>query len=258
MFVWVFGSVTVVAWLPVILIAVSLDSVPTGWLAWGLILASGVFHLIYSVLLQVGYQKGDLSVVYPVARGTGPLLSAVIAILLLNEPLTVKGMGAIALIVLGIFCIAGGKKLLLVSELKVRLGLYFGAATGAFIACYTVIDGYAVKVAMISPILLDYMGNVLRWAFMTPHAIQKRVEVRRIVQEKWRYALAIGIIAPLPYVLVLYAMQEALVSQVAAARELSMVVAAWLGIKLLNEGQLALRLLGSLLIVGGVVLLALS
>ena len=141
-----------------------------GWPEWALVAASAVVHLVYFTTLLRGYRVADLTVVYPIARGTGPLLSACGAVLLLGERPGFIGAAGIVGIGLGVFLIAGGPSLWAkvhdpARRQRVVLGLGYGAATGALIAAYTLIDGYAVKVVLISPILVDYVGNVLRIPF---------------------------------------------------------------------------------------------
>ncbi len=89
------------------------DAVPLwGAREWGIVALSGVLHVLYYVVLLRGYRKADLTVVYPLARGTGPLLSALVAVTLLGERLSALGAFGIAGVVGGVFLIAGGPGLL--------------------------------------------------------------------------------------------------------------------------------------------------
>jgi drug/metabolite transporter (DMT)-like permease len=141
-----------------------------GAVEWGFLFASAVLHTLYFRTLLHGYAVSDLSVVYPVARGSGPLLSSAGAVLVLGESLSATGLAGMLAVVVGVLLIAGGPSLWrqvhaahdVSARQRVRLGLIWGALTGVFIAGYTVLDGYAVKVLLISPILLDYVGNLLR------------------------------------------------------------------------------------------------
>jgi len=140
---------------------------------WGVVLVSAIVHLAYFQTLLRGYRLSDLTVVYPVARGTGPLLSSLGAVLLLGERLGAVGVAGVAAVTLGVFFIAGGPALWArvhdpLQRARVRAGLGYGAATGALIAGYTLIDGYAVKAMLLSPILLDYFGNIFRLPFLLP------------------------------------------------------------------------------------------
>lgn len=233
------------------------------WREWMFVALSGLIHTVYYVTLLRGYRMADLTVVYPVARGTGPLLASVGAIILLGESISTVGVLGIAGVAVGVFLIAGGPSFLRPSDdpaRRARLlsGLRYGALTGLLIATYTVVDGYAVKMLLLSPIVLDYMSNFVRLALLTPAVLKDRRETVRAWAAQWRYALLVGAISPVSYVLVLYAVQQAPLSHVAPAREVSMLFAALIGGRLLSEGDHVLRLIGAAAIAGGVIALALG
>jgi len=243
------------------------DAVPLwGATEWALVAASALLHVLYFVVLLRGYRVADLTVVYPLARGTGPLLSSLVAVLLLGERLSALGAAGIAGVVVGVFLIAGGPGMLRTAahpvsqqaRARVLAGLYYGLLTGLFIAAYTVVDGYAVKVVMLSPILVDYVGNLLRCVVLAPVGLMDLPAARRLWREQWRFALLVGIFSPIAYVLVLYAVQLAPISHVAPAREVSMLFAALIGGRLLGEGDRGLRIVGAMLIALGVVALGLG
>lgn len=242
------------------------DAVPRwGRLEWTLVAASGAAHLIYFNVLLAGYRASDLTVVYPVARGTGPLVTSIAAVLLLGETLGAQGLAGVLGIAAGVFLIAGGPALWSAlrghaadddRRRRVRAGIAWGGATGLLIALYTVIDGYAVKVLLMSPILIDWMGNVLRVPLMLPSVLGDRAGFVREWKAQWKAALVLGAVSPVAYVLVLYAAQRAPLSHVAPAREVSMLFAALLGGRLLGETDRGLRLVGAACIACGVVALA--
>ncbi len=240
------------------------DAVPLwGAREWAFIVASGLLHVLYYVILLRGYRRADLTVVYPLARGSGPLLSSFVAITLLGERLSWLGGLGIAGVVGGVFLIAGGPALLRATHdpaarSRVHAGMAYGLLTGAFIAAYTVVDGYAVKVLRMSPILVDYMGNFVRVAVLAPAVLRDLPTARSLWAVQWRFALLVAVVSPVAYVLVLYAMREAPMSHVAPAREVSMLFAALIGGHLLNEGDRLARLAGAVLIAAGVVALALG
>jgi len=250
-------------WAPVGLWA-GWDVVPHwGALEWGLVLASGMVHLVYYRVLLRGYRLSDLTVVYPVARGTGPLVSAFGALLLLGESMGLLGVAGVLAVTGGVFLIAGGPGLWArahdpAQRARVRLGLGYGALTGLLIAGYTLIDGYAVKVALMSPILVDYVGNLVRVPFMLPGALRDPAGHLAAWRSQWRYALLVAAISPLAYVMVLYAVTMAPLSHVAPAREVSMLFAALLGGRLLGEGDRGWRIAGAACIAAGVAGLALG
>ena len=257
------GLVTMVVWAPVGL-WLGADQIPRwGLLEWSLVAASAVVHTLYFIALLRGYRKADLTVVYPLARGSGPLLSSLVAILFLGESLSAPGALGIAGVVAGVFLIAGGPGLLRASHdpaqrQRIRKGMAYGLLTGVFIAGYTVVDGYAVKFALMAPILVDYFGNLARMLLLTPTVLRDPAAARALWKAQWKYALFVGTVSPVSYVMVLYAMQSAPLSHVAPAREVSMLFAALIGGQLLGEGDRLLRLLGAACIAGGVMALALG
>lgn len=250
-------------WAPVGL-WVALDELARwGWREWGLVAASGFAHLMYFNVLLKGYRVSDLSVVYPVARGTGPLLSAGVSLGVLGERMGLAGALGVAAVCGGIWLIAGGPALWRsahdpAQRQRVQAGLLWGALTGVLIASYTVVDGYAVKVLLVSPILVDYFGNLVRVPFMLPKCWRDRATWPAAWRAQWRHALVVATLGPLAYVLVLYAARLAPLSHVAPAREVSMLFAAVLGGRLLGEGDRGLRLLGAAGMAAGVALLALG
>jgi drug/metabolite transporter (DMT)-like permease len=253
-FVWLFSAGSVLVYGPVI-IAVLFVERPVfearHWLALG---ATSILHLLYSLSLQTGYRHSDLSVVYPIARGTGPLLSFIGAGWLLGEALTARSIAGMLLIVGGILLVAG-----IVGHHRraPRVGVFYGLLTGALIAAYTLNDGWAVKVLLISPFVIDFTGNLFRMIVLAPRAWRDRAGVALEARIYRRPVIIVSVLGPLGYILVLFAMRLAPVSHVAPARELSTLVGAWFGSRLLREDTGPWRIVGAALIVGGVVSLAL-
>lgn len=242
-----------------------------GLLHWGLIVASGAVHIAYYVLLLRGYRNGDLSVVYPLARGSAPLLTAAVASVLLGESLGALGWAGVAGVVGGIVLIAGGRRLWRVlraddsaaaEHRRLRAGVGYGLATGVFIAGYSVIDGYAVRHVGMSPIVIEHLGNVVRVPLLALAVAalsrQDSEPLRAYWQPRLRAALVVTLFAPIAYALVLFAVTLAPLSQVAPAREVSMLFAAVLGGTLLRERDVVWRVLGAGLIAAGVLALALA
>lgn len=270
-FAWFTAGVAMVVWAPVA-VWVGWDVLPQwGTWEWSFVLISGVLHVLYFIVLLRGYRSADLTVVYPLARGTGPLLSSLVALLWLGESISVMGALGIAAVVAGVFLIAGGMRLIAdwrttdpISDEEMSLqrlrhaGLRYGLLTGIFIASYTVVDGYAVKVLLMSPILTHYFENLVRWVLLVPVVLRDRPAAWALWGQQWKYALFVGTITPISYSLVLFAMQSAPLSLVAPAREVSMLFAALIGGHLLGEGDRWLRVLGASLIAVGVILLGLA
>ncbi|KQP19580.1 EamA family transporter [Pseudorhodoferax sp. Leaf267] len=220
------------------------------------IVASGLLHLAYSLCLQKGYRVADLSVVYPVARGTGPLLSSIGAFVLLGETPTGRGLLGLAAIVLGIGLIATQGRLAMFRQARALQGVRWGGATGALIAGYTVVDAYGVKTLGIQAVILDWCSNMVRLCVLLPWMLRNRANAVAAMRGHWGLALAVGALSPLSYILVLEALElGAPLSVVAPTREMSMMVGALLGMVVLKERVGPGRALGCALLALGVVLL---
>jgi len=254
-FVWLYSIASLLLWSPVV--AWVVGGAPLHFSAPQYLALAGTaaLHLMYSLSLQAGYRAADLSLVYPVARGTGPLLSFTGAALLFGEQPGPLAYAGLLLIVVGIVLVANLHRTLRRSAVP---GLYWGALTGACIAAYTLNDAWAVKALAIPAVLIDYTGNAFRVLVLTPRALADGANLRREWRIFRRAALVVAVLGPSGYILVLYAMRIAPVSHVAPARELATLVGTWFGARLLGEQAAAQRLLGALCIVAGVISLALS
>jgi drug/metabolite transporter (DMT)-like permease len=252
-FVWLYSIGSVVLYLPVIVWIVVEERPHFGAMQCVALTGTSVLHLGYSLALQAGYRTSDLSLVYPIARGSGPLLSFVGATLLLGErPTVLAGLG-LGLIVAGILLVAG---LTREPHRAPKVGIFFGLLTGLFIAGYTVNDGWAVKTLALSPFVVDFSGNLLRVVILAPWALRDRLGVAREVRLYARPAAVVSVLGPIGYILVLFAMRLAPVSHIAPARELSTLVGTYFGTRLLREEAVPARLVGAACILAGVVSLA--
>jgi drug/metabolite transporter (DMT)-like permease len=230
-------------------------------LQWAAVAASAAVHVVYFLTLLRGYREADLTVVYPVARGSGPLVTAAAAVLLLGEPASLSTLAGVLGVCGGVFLIAGGPALWRqahdpAAHARLRAGLRWGGLTGLLIATYSVIDGMAVKLLLIGPVAFDYFCNLLRIPLMLPLVWRDGAGLRHALRTQWRAALVMAVLSPAAYILVLYAVTLAPLSHVAPAREVSMLLAALIGGRLLGEGDRGLRLLGAACIAGGVMALA--
>lgn len=227
------------------------------WAGAGFVLLSAVIHLGYSLFLQRGYQVADLSVVYPVARGTGPMLSSLAAFLLLGESPTAAGLLGLVLVVAGILMIATQGRLATFSTPGGHAGLRWGTATGGLIASYTVVDAYAVKALGVAPVVLDWFTNILRLSMLMPLILSRPRRAIGAMHGYWGLALGVGVLSPLSYIIVLSVLTAgAPVSIVAPMREMSMMVGALMGMIILREPVGPVRLAGCAVLVLGVILLA--
>ena len=215
---------------------------------------SGVLQTAYFLLLQRGYAAGDLSVVYPLARGTGPLLSVVFAILLLHERVTGWALAGAAAVVCGVFVIGLGRT----SGAKLGPSVGYALATGVTIASYTLWDGNAVTTLGVPPLAEYGIGAIVEAGLLLPYALTHRPAVAANWREHRNPALVVAVLAPLSYILVLYAMRLAPVALVAPARELSIVIGGILAWRVLGEPNPARRLAGAAIVLTGIVTLAVS
>jgi drug/metabolite transporter (DMT)-like permease len=256
-FVFAYTGVACATYLPWVIWLIGAEALPWNSVSIFCILASGALHLAYSLWLQRGYQVADLSVVYPVARGTGPLLSALGAIVVLGERPDAIGIFGLIAIVTGIVLIATQGRFSHFTDPAGRRGVRWGTITGAAIAGYTVVDAYGVKVLGIHPVVLDWCANVVRLGMLLPWFLANRREAMTRMRGHWGLAMAVGVLSPLSYILVLMALRlGAPLSVTAPTREMSMMVGALLGAWLLRESVGRWRLLGCLVMVGGVAMLA--
>jgi drug/metabolite transporter (DMT)-like permease len=222
----------------------------------GCLVLSACIHLAYSLCLQRGYQVADLSVVYPIARGTGPLLSSIGAFMLLREAPTSLGVLGLVAVVVGIGCISTQGNLAAFLKPKGQEGVRWGFATGSLIASYTVVDGYGVKVLGIHPVLLDWFSNFIRFFMLAPLVLRNVGHAKKSMQGCWWLAVGVGLFSPLSYILVLTAIDMgAPISLVAPAREMSMMIGAIFGMMILGEPVNIWRVAGCAAIIVGVVLL---
>ena len=222
----------------------------------GFIAGSAVLHLGYFLLLQTGYRHGDLSLIYPTARATGPLLSSSFAIVVLGETVGLQtGAGALT-IILGVVFLTGGIR----GRSKTQDGalgasMSFGLGAGVLIGSYTVWDAFAVSSLMIPPLLLDYASSAGRSILLLPVALKRREAMLGHWQAHRTGVLIIALFNPLAYILVLYALTFTPVVYVAPTREISVLLTVLMGSLLLGEGDLRRRLVWASVILTGVVLL---
>ena len=252
--VWLYDSVALVVYAPVTLIVILVQHPHLDKLALALMAGSGLFHLGYFIFLQLGYRKGDLSLVYPLARGTGPLLSTIAAILFLGERPTPIAFIGVLLIVLGVFLISGGTRLF--GQRDGYAAMLFGVVTGVFIAMYTLWDKEAVSTFLISPILYYYGGTVVQVALLTPYAARHWQTTHMTWSEHRLRIIGISVLSPLAYFLILYAFTFAPVSFVAPGREISVLLGTFMGARLLEEGDAKRRLLAAGVMLLGIIALA--
>jgi drug/metabolite transporter (DMT)-like permease len=253
--VWAYGTVAAVALAPFAVALLLRGGVRYGPPQLAYVTAGALIHLAYFLVLQHGYRLGDLSVVYPVARGTGPVLSTAAAVLVLGERPSGLALSGAALVALGVFALARPAR---AEAADTRRAVAFGLLTGLLIASYTVCDKQAVSRYGVPPLIQQWASSLVLSALLLPSALRDRGEVRRVWTARRAEVLGIGVLCPLGYILILVAMTVSPVSYVAPAREVSILLATFLGTRVLSEGSSARRMAAAAAVVIGVVALAMG
>ncbi len=253
-FVWLYGLVSVAAALPVAAWGWQTQPQRFTALMWLAALGSGLIHVVYSLVLQKGYRVADFAVVYPTARGSGPMLSVLASVAVLGEQPSLLGGCSVAAILLGVFLSAGALDILRGEPGgRRRLGVFWGVLTGAFIAAYTVLDGWAIKSLGMAPILFYVVGLAFRVLLLAPFALRRRDELHRQWRRHRQSIVIVGVLSPLAYLLVLFAVRIAPLSYVAPVREISMLVGTAIGASLLREAMKLSQYFGAAVMLLGVV-----
>jgi drug/metabolite transporter (DMT)-like permease len=212
----------------------------------------GAIHTAYFLLLDRAYRSGgDLSVVYPLARATGPLLTVLVAVTVLGERPGPLAMAGAVLVVASALLLTGSPLSWRRSES--RRGIGFALLTGVAITAYTLTDRAGVAALVIPPAFYDWGCNVFRSAILVPLSRRRWPGAARAA---WighrRTVLAIALLSPLSYILILSALVFTPVSLVAPAREVSILFAALMGAWLLREGDVRRRAVAALGMAAGV------
>ncbi len=253
-FTWLFAALSAALYAPLAAGVILLQQPRIGPVELGFMSGSAILHTGYFLLLNQGYRVGDLSLVYPLARGTGPMLSTAAAILFLGERPSPIAIGGAVLIALGVIALTSNPHKL--RESGAARAVAYSLLTGIFIAAYTLLDKQAVSAFLISPLLLDWAANLGRAALLTPFALRHWDKVRSEWQSHCFEAIGVAVLAPLSYILVLTALTFTAVSYVAPAREISILIGAAMGTGLLAEGDALRRLGAAVAMVLGAVALA--
>jgi drug/metabolite transporter (DMT)-like permease len=219
-----------------------------------LALGSGILQITYFLTLQRGYRLGDVSIVYPLARGSGPLLSVIFAIVLFHETPGIIGLLGAGVVIAGVVLIglAGGRGRFSAN----RAGILYGLLVGVVIAAYTIWDANAVVELKLPPLGYFWVTILVQLVAFAPFALRQPRHTVALARQHWWAVLVVGILSPLAYVLVLFAFTLAPVALVAPARESSVVLVALGGWLLFREPHPVQRIIGALVVLGGVALLA--
>lgn len=255
-FIWTVASLSALIYAPLVIALILIKNPHFGLDEIIFMSGSAFIHLIYFIVLLTGYRKADLSLVYPIARGLGPTLSVIGAIVILGEkPSTIALLGA-ACVVTGIIIISSRGNGVSKEKSAIMSGRFFGVLSGMAIASYTIWDKYAVSSVMVYPLILEYSSLLLRMIVLVPIAIRKKQEVFLGWKQHKKETIWVAILNPLAFILVLTAMIASPVSYVAPAREMSILIGVVLGAKYLSEGYVVRRVIASVMIIIGIVALS--
>jgi drug/metabolite transporter (DMT)-like permease len=221
--------------------------------AWPYIVASAIIHVAYFVALAEAYRWGDLSQVYPIARGTAPLLTAALASLWLNEALGSNGWAGVIVLAAGILLLTvkGARKLAPFDHRAVA----FALATSLTITAYTLVDGIGARLAgsALAYTVWLFIGDGITMAIYG--ALRVGPSLLKDFRAHWRIATAGAALSTAAYAIAIWAMTVAPIALVAALRETSVLFAALFGTVLLREPVLPVRLVAALLVMAGALLL---
>lgn len=226
--------------------------------AWPWVIASVVIHLFYFIGLSEAYQAGDLGQVYPLARGSAPLMTAGATTLLLGEKLNALGWIGIVTLALGVLLLSlrGGRD---GAEKHLdRRAIFFALFTAVTICLYSVVDGIGGRSAG-DPhpyTLAMFVGNALIVGVY--FVFRRNIAALRPLPRLWPVGLFGGSLQLLSYGIVIWAMTKAPIAPVAALRETSVLFGAVLAFFLLKEPLKPARLAAAAMIVCGLVLIRLS
>ena len=241
--------------------ACGLVALPFAWLvdmpelaAWPFIGMSLALHLVYYIALAEAYRFGDLSQVYPIARGTAPLITALGGVIWLGEPLGLTGW-------LGVILLGAGIVALSLRRRGAGLGTFHGRSvafallTALTIAAYTLVDGTGAR---IGPSPAPYIV----WLFILDGLMMAVFGLLRMpaamiegAKSSWQLVLAGGALSTAAYAIAIWAKTVAPIALVAALRETSVLFAALIGIVFLREPVYALRIAAGCVVLAGIVLL---
>jgi drug/metabolite transporter (DMT)-like permease len=216
---------------------------------------SGLLHLGYFLFLSRSYRTGDLSQVYPIARGAAPLLTLAATWAFMHEEVNWVGGIGVAVLVIGIWIISlAGQRALRLDGLT----LFFAIGTSVFVAAYTIVDGMGGRISG-EPSSYAGMVFVFDAVFLSIAALAMRGPgILREVAPYWKTGILGALLSVGAYWIAIWAMTEAPIASVAALRETSILVVMLLSMRYLRETVSMSRLAGAALIVAGAVLIRLA
>ena len=227
---------------------------------WGIMFLSAIFEALYFVAIANAYKTGDLSIVYPLARGLAPMLLLIWAITILNETPSLSGIAGVAAIAVGLYVInlpRLGAWLEPIRSLNTA-GSRWALLAGLCISLYTVIDRVGIK--QLDPLLYTYLALWLTLLLLTPTTLRfvGWSGLAKELRETKFASVVAGFTTLAAYAIVLYAMQNGTPASYAGAiREISVVFGVIIGVTILKERGSIMRVVGAVCVMGGVAMIAL-
>ncbi|WP_299054763.1 DMT family transporter [uncultured Nocardioides sp.] len=258
-FLLAYSLVGAVAVLPVAGVSLASASDPGAVLRQALVLGvvSGLLHTAYAVSLQVSYRHGDVGIVYPVSRGTGPLLAVLAGAWVASEAPSPLGWAGIACVLAGVLLAASDQPGDAGSRRRgVRAGVVGGLVVGLTIGAYTVWDDHAVDARGADPLAYYAVTGLVQLLVVLAVAGRGRVSrARDAARTAPLTVLGVGVLVPLSYLLMLFAMTLAPLAVIAPLRASSVVMGALGAAVLMHEGSPARRLAAAAVVTAGIALI---
>ena len=258
-FIWWFLLIAAILYFPMFLYFWPRTNISnTGWIY---IAVTGVLHALYFWFMGGAYERGDLSLVYPLSRGSGPLFVPFLAVFLIHEKLSLLGAIGIALIIFGIYVLHlqsfSRQSFFVPFKALGSSASLWALCTGGTIAAYSLVD--KVGVSLVYPPVYIYLMLFITFILLSPYVLTKE---RTRLKEEWHInkgaILSAGFLVLFTYMMVLFAFRMSKVSYVVAVREVSIIFSALYGIIWLGEKHAKQKLAGSTFIFLGVILIGLS
>ncbi|MGE4612379.1 MAG: EamA family transporter [Paracoccaceae bacterium] len=220
-------------------------------IVWVWVLGSGLLHTIYKLFLSAAYQHGDLSRVYPIARGAAPMMVVFVGYFLLADTIESKEYAGIGLIGVGVMMMARG--VFSSGESRRLLPLALGSAL--FTAGYSIVDGLGARVAMDATMFTAWLFIFDAMFFTVYSLISRGTTVFKASRRAWSLGAFTGVLSLATYWIAVWAMTVAPIALVAAVRETSVLFALVIGILVLKEKAGVAKILAALVIVSGIVVI---
>ena len=229
---------------------------------WMYIIGTSVLHAFYFIFLSRSYEHGDVSEVYPIARGTGPAIVPILGIVVFDEIVSLPAAAGIIFVCIGIFGIYRSSLLsnVLSNPLKIvkNKSVAYSLLTGITIAAYSICDKKGVE--YVHPLAYMYLMMAGSSGLLTPFIFARKQisDIQVEIRANWRTICTVGVLTFAAYSMVLFALEIGKLSYVWPVREVSIIIAVFLGRIFLHEKLESIRIAGACAIVAGVILIGVS